>query len=80
MMFSGRLGVEVAKTCACAAGAIEDVVSGADAWVARDMSPPGGAAAEAVLYSEVGVEGAYSATGSTVPAGAAVLAEAGKGS
>jgi hypothetical protein len=74
------LGAEDWCCLSCAAGAIEDVVSGADAWVARDMSPAGGAAAEAVLYSEVGVGGSYRATGSTVPAGAAVLAEAGKGS
>ena len=53
-------------------------MSGADAWVARDLSPAGGAVAEAALYSEVGVGGACGATGSTVPAGAAVLAEAGK--
>jgi hypothetical protein len=45
-------------------------MSGADAWVARDMSPAVGAGAEAVLYSEVGVGGAYGAPGSTVPAGA----------
>ena len=51
-------------------------MSGADAWVARDLSPAVRAVAEAALYSEVGVGGACS----TVPAGAAVLAEAGKGS
>jgi len=55
-------------------------MSGADAWVARDTPFAGGAADEAVLYSEVGVGDACGATGSTVPAGAAVLAEAGKGS
>ena len=54
-------------------------MSGADAWVARDVSPAVRAVAEAVLYSEVGIGGACGATGSTVPAGAAVLAEAGKG-
>ena len=74
------LGADDRCCLSCAAGAIEDVVSGADAWVAWAMSPAGGAAAEAALYSEVGVGGAYGATGSTVPAGAAVLAEAGKGS
>ena len=74
------LGADDRCCLPCAAGAIEEVVSGADAWVARDMSLAGGAAAEAVLYSEVRVGGAYGATGSTVPAGAAVLAEAGKGS
>jgi hypothetical protein len=55
-------------------------MSGADAWVARD-SPAAGraaAAAEAALNSEIGVEDACEETGSTVPAGAAVLAEAGK--
>jgi hypothetical protein len=54
-------------------------MSGADAWVARD-SPAGraAAAAEAALNSEIGVEDACEETGSTVPAGAAVLAEAGK--
>lgn len=55
-------------------------MSGADAWVAGDSPAAGGAAAEAVLRSEIGVGDACGATGSTVPAGGAVLAEAGKGS
>ena len=63
-----------------AAGPIEDVISGADAWVARDSPAAGRAAAEAVLNCEIGVEDACEATGGTVAAGAAVWAEAGKGS
>ena len=55
-------------------------MSGADARVAWDVSPAVRAVAEAVLYSEVGIGGACGATKSKVPAGAAVLAEAGKGS
>ena len=54
-------------------------MSGADAWVARDLPAAAGrAAAEAVLNCEIGVEDACEATGWTVTAGAAVSAEAGK--
>ena len=55
-------------------------MSGADAWVARNSPAAGRAAAEAVLNCEIGVEDACEATGGTVAAGAAVWAEAGKGS
>ena len=55
-------------------------MSGADAWVAGDSPAAGGATADAVLDFEFGIGDACETTGSTLPAAAAVFAEAGKGS